>query len=77
MLVKKLSKIAEVTVGITKFFFDIININSFIPASIHSSNIYCKFGLPLMGINSFGITLVKGNILVPNPANGIMACFII
>ena len=26
MLVKKLSKIAEVTVGITKFFFDIINI---------------------------------------------------
>ena len=28
-----------------------------------------------MGINSFGITLVKGSILVPNPANGIMACF--
>ena len=26
MLVKKLSKIAEVTVGITKFFLDIINI---------------------------------------------------
>ena len=54
-----------------------IKMNSFTPASIHSSNIYCKFGLPLMGINSFGITLVKGSILVPNPANGIMACFII
>ncbi len=26
MLVKKLSKIAELIVGITKFFFDIINI---------------------------------------------------
>ena len=26
MLVKKLNKIAEVTVGITKFFLDIINI---------------------------------------------------
>ena len=22
---------------------------------MHSSNIYCKFGLPLIGINSFGI----------------------
>mgnify|MGYP000314656041 CR=1 FL=1 len=47
------------------------------PASRHSSNIYCKFGLPLIGISSFGIMLVRGSILVPKPANGIMACFII
>ena len=30
-----------------------------------------------IGNNSFGITLVKGNNLVPCPAKGIIACFII
>ena len=53
------------------------NINSLIPASKHSSKIYSKLGLPLIGKSSFGITLVKGSILVPNPASGIIACFII
>ena len=58
-------------------FFEITNINSLIPASKHSSMIYSRFGLPLIGNNSFGITLVKGNNLVPSPAKGIIACFII
>ena len=58
-------------------FFEMMNINSFIPASRHSSIIYSKFGLPFIGSNSFGITLVKGNNLVPSPAKGIIACFII
>ena len=48
-------------------------INCLIPACKHSSNIYSKFGLPLIGNNSFGITLDRGNNLVPNPANGIIA----
>lgn len=36
-----------------------------------------KFVFPFIGNNSLGITLVKGSILVPNPAKGIIACFII
>ena len=51
--------------------------NSLMPASIHSSNIYSIPALPFIGSNSFGITLVNGNSLVPNPASGIMACLII
>ena len=58
-------------------FFGTMKINCFIPASIHSSMIYSKFGLPLIGNNSFGITLDSGNNLVPNPANGMIACLII
>ena len=34
-------------------------------------------GFPLIGNNSFGITLVKGSKRVPSPAKGIIACFII
>ena len=59
------------------FLFEMININCLTPASKHSSNIYSKFGLPLIGHNYLGVTLVKGSILVPNPASGIIACFII
>ena len=59
------------------FFFEIIKIISLIPASMHSSIIYSKLGLPLMGKSSLAKTLVSGNNLVPNPANGIIACFII
>ena len=68
---------------IKKYFFifflllDMININCLIPASKHSSKIYSKFGLPFIGKSSLGITLVNGNILVPKPASGIIACFII
>ena len=47
------------------------------PASIHSCNIYSIPGLPFIGNNSFAKTLVKGNNLVPRPANGIIACLII
>ena len=36
-----------------------------------------KPGLPFIGNNSFGNTLVSGNNLVPNPASGIIACLII
>ena len=50
---------------------------SLIPAARHSSSIYSMPGFPLIGNNSFGKTLVKGNNLVPNPANGIIACLII
>ena len=35
-------------------FFEIININSLIPAFKHSSRIYSKLGLPLIGKSSFG-----------------------
>ena len=56
---------------------EIINIISFTPASMHSSKIYSNPGLPLIGSNSFGITLVRGNNLVPSPAKGIIACLII
>ena len=38
---------------------------------------YSKLGFPLIGNNSFAITLVRGSILVPSPASGIIACFII
>ena len=55
-------------------FFGTTKMNCLIPASIHSSNIYSKFGLPFIGNNSFGITLDSGNNLVPNPANGMIAC---
>ena len=46
-------------------------------ALLKARHIYSKFGLPLIGNNSFGMTLVKGSILVPKPASGISACFII
>ena len=39
--------------------------------------IYSIPGLPLMGSSSLANMLVKGNNLVPNPANGIIACLII
>ena len=55
-------------------FFGTTKINCFMPASIHSSMIYSKFGLPLIGSNSFGITLDSGSNLVPNPAKGMIAC---
>ena len=58
-------------------FFGTTKINCLIPACKHSSNIYSKFGLPLIGNNSFGITLDRGNNLVPNPANGMIAWVII
>ena len=59
------------------FFFDIMNIISFIPDLTHSSIIYSNQGFPLIGKSSFGKTLVKGNNLVPNPAKGIIDCLII
>ena len=59
------------------FLLEIIKIISFMPASIHSSNIYYNPGLPLIGKSSLGITLVRGSSLVPKPANGIIACLII
>ena len=43
---------------------------------MHSSNIYCKFGLPFMGINSFGVHACQRKQSSPKPANGIMACFL-
>ena len=54
-----------------------MKINCFTPASKHSSNIYSRLGFPLIGSNSLGITLVNGSRRVPNPAKGIIACFII
>ena len=48
--------------------------NSLIPAYMHSSRIYSKFDLPFMGKSSLGVMLDKGKSLVPNPANGIIAC---
>ena len=59
------------------FLVEIINIISFMPASIHSSNMYSNPGLPPIGKSSLGKTLVKGNNLVPKPAKGIIACLII
>ena len=59
------------------FFFDIIITISLIPASIHSYIMYSTLGLPLIGKSSLAKTLVSGNNLVPNPASGIIACFII
>ena len=50
---------------------------SLIPAALHSSNIYSIAGLPFIGNNSLGKTVVKGNNLVPKPAKGIIACLII
>ena len=44
---------------------------------MHSYIIYSTLGLPLMGKSSLANTLVSGNNLVPSPANGIIACFII
>ena len=61
----------------TCFLFEMINIISLIPASIHSSKIYSIPGLPLIGRSSLANTLVKGNNRVPKPANGIIACLII
>ena len=40
---------------------------------MHSSIIYSIPGFPLIGNNSFGLTLVKGSNLVPSPASGIIA----
>ena len=62
---------------IISFFLEIIKITSLMPASIHSSKIYSIPGFPFMGNNSFAKTLVNGSSLVPNPANGIIACLII
>ena len=58
-----------------KFFivsFDIINIIFLILLSKHSSNIISSIYLLPNGHNSFGTTLVNGNILVPRPAKGII-----
>ena len=55
-------------------FFGTTKMNCLIHASMHSSIIYSKFGLPFIGNNSFGITLDSGSNLVPNPANGMIAC---
>ena len=44
-----------------------------IPASVHSSKIYSIPGFPLIGSSSLANILVKGNSLVPRPANGIIA----
>ena len=46
-------------------------------ALLKARHIYSKFGFPFIGNNSFGITLDSGNNLVPNPANGMIACLII
>ena len=54
-----------------------MNTISLIPASMHSSIIYSRPGLPLIGNSYFANTLVKGKSLVPNPASGIIACLII
>ena len=59
------------------FFFEIIKIIFLIPAFAHSSKIYSIPGFPLIGRSSLANTLVKGNNLVPRPANGIIACLII
>ena len=59
------------------FFKLIIKTIFLIPASAHSSKIYSIPGFPLIGRSSLANILVKGNNLVPRPANGIIACLII
>ena len=48
-----------------------------IPASKHSSKIFSRIDLFPSGQSSFGKALVKGSILVPKPASGIIACLTI
>ena len=55
-------------------FLGTTKINCLIPACIHSSMIYSKFGFPFIGKSSLGITLDSGSNLVPNPAKGMIAC---
>ena len=50
---------------------------SFIPALKHSSKMFSRIDLFPSGQSSFGKILVKGSILVPNPASGIIACLTI
>ena len=66
-----------VVVGRMLRIFRIMRVVSFIPELIHSSSIYSMPGFPLIGKSSFGIMLLNGSNLVPNPANGIIACLII
>jgi hypothetical protein len=47
-----------------------MNINVSKPAAIASSAAYCISGLSMMGKSSYGIALVVGKNLVPNPATG-------
>ena len=51
--------------------------NQLINSGCDSSKIYSIPGFPFIGRSSLANTLVKGNNLVPRPANGIIACLII
>ena len=59
------------------FLLEVTKIIFFIPASKHSSKICSKIVLFPSGNSSFGSILLNGRSLVPKPANGIIASFII
>ena len=62
---------------ITFFFLEITKITSLTPALKHSSNICSKIDFDPNGHSSLGNAFVKGSILVPSPASGIIACLTI
>jgi len=48
-----------------------------IPATTHSSTMYCILGLSTIVNTSFGIAFVAGRMRVPSPATGITALVIL